>query len=181
MSQLSRKRNTEIWSLDECHFVQHGTRCRMWVPPEDKDPIVKLAPTRKSISVFGAVRIDDGRLLTQITDVFNAITFESFMNYMIKRTYRKRHIHLILDNSRYHHAKAFAPWIESHKDAITFEFLPPYSPQLNPIERVWKLTRKICTHNRFFPSLSEVTEVVSEQLTLWDRPNKQLKRLCALT
>jgi len=34
------------------------------------------------------------------------------------------------------------PWLEKHKEELILEFLPPYSPQLNPIERVWKETRK---------------------------------------
>ena len=47
----------EIWSLDECHFQQYGSRCTMWVPPEEKDPVVLQAPTKKSISLFGAVNV----------------------------------------------------------------------------------------------------------------------------
>jgi hypothetical protein len=36
-------------------FQQHGSHCRMWVPPEIKDPILRHAPTRKSVACFGAV------------------------------------------------------------------------------------------------------------------------------
>jgi hypothetical protein len=50
---------------DECHFPQHGSRIRVCVPPEDIDPIQLLAPTRKSIALFGAVNIRRRRLLTQ--------------------------------------------------------------------------------------------------------------------
>ena len=52
--------------LDECHFYQHGTRYRMWVPPEDHDPMVLQEPTRKGISVFGAVDPSSGILRTEI-------------------------------------------------------------------------------------------------------------------
>jgi transposase len=112
----------------------------MWVPPEDKDPVLLHAPTRKSMSIFGAVRIDTGRLLTLPYRTFNAQTYLEFLEYLLKRTYRKRMIHVILDNSGYHHAKLLGPWIRKHRRDIVFDFLPPYSPELNPIERVWKLT-----------------------------------------
>lgn len=61
---MARRANLELWSVDECHFQQHGSRCRMWVPPEDKDPILLHAPTRKSVACFGqsahwAVRAQD--------------------------------------------------------------------------------------------------------------------------
>ncbi|MBE0540915.1 MAG: transposase, partial [Verrucomicrobia bacterium] len=42
-------------------------------------------------------------------------------------------------------------------------FLPPYSPQLNPIERVWKLTRRTCLHNQYFSKLELVLNAVEEQ------------------
>jgi transposase len=152
----------------------------MWVPPEEKDPVLLHAPTRKSISVFGAVRIDTGRLLTRSFDIFNAVTFLEFLNHIIERTYRKRVIHMVLDNSRYHHAKLLKPWLDEHKEEIVLDFLPPYSPELNPIERVWKLTRRLCVHNRYFPMLEDLTNAVDGQFELWETPNTTLRRLCAV-
>ena len=57
---LGRNARVDLWAMDEVHFQQHGSRCRMWVPPEVDDPICLHAPTRKSISFFGAVRLQDG-------------------------------------------------------------------------------------------------------------------------
>lgn len=152
----------------------------MWVPPEEKDPVQLLAPTRNTINIFGAVRIDTGRLLTLPYKTFNAQTFLEFLEYLAERTYRKRVIHIILDNSRYHHAKLLEPWIKKHRYDIVFDFLPPYSPELNPIERVWKLTRRLCIHNRYFPKLENLVDAVTGQLTKWESPNLVLKRLCAI-
>jgi hypothetical protein len=59
------------------------------------------------------------------------------------------------------------------------DFLPPYSPELNPIERVWKLTRRLCLHNRYFAFLDSVAEAVEGQLANWLGPNETLRRLCA--
>lgn len=170
----------EIWSLDECHLQQHGSRYTMWVPPEEKNPTLLHAPGRKSMSIFGAVRIDTGRLLTQTSKTFNAETFGDFLDYLMRRTYRKREMHVILDNARYHHAKILKPWIEEYKDDIIFDFLPPYSPELNPIERVWKLTRRLCIHNRYFPSLDALVEIAVNQFNEWEKPNMTLRRLCAI-
>jgi transposase len=59
-------------------------------------------------------------------------------------------------------------------------YLPPYSPDLNPIERVWKLTRRLCLHNRYFPALIGVIEAVEEQFGYWKQPNDSLRRLCGI-
>jgi len=132
------------------------------------------------MSIFGAVRIDTGRLLTLPYKIFNAQTYLEFLKYLLKRTYRKRVIHVILDNSGYHHAKLLKPWIKEHRHDIVFDFLPPYSPELNPIERIWKLTRRLCVHNRYFPELENLVEAVTGQFTRWEEPNLVLRRLCAI-
>lgn len=61
------------------------------------------------------------------------------------------------------------------------DFLPPYSPDLNPIERVWKLTRRLCLHNRYFGLLDGVVAAVEDQFAEWTKPNDTLRRLCAIT
>ena len=60
--------------MDECHFYQRGTGIRVWYPHEESDPVVLQEPNRKGISVSGTVRISDGRLITQITERYNALT-----------------------------------------------------------------------------------------------------------
>ena len=49
--------SVDLWALDEVHFQQYGSRCRQWVPPEDRDPILLHPPTRQSVGYFGAVRL----------------------------------------------------------------------------------------------------------------------------
>jgi hypothetical protein len=66
--------------MDEVHFQQPGSRCRLWVPPEVDDPVCLHAPTRKSISFFGAVRLHDGKLVLSRPEVmFDARTCWDFL------------------------------------------------------------------------------------------------------
>lgn len=62
--------------------------------------------------------------------------------------------------------RALQPWLDKHRDVLPLDFLPPYSPELNPVERVWKLTRRLCTHNAYFETLESLIKVVSKQFTL---------------
>src|SRR3970282_2063025 len=149
LQSLVKTNEVEIWSLDECHFQQHGSRCKMWVPPEDKDPIVLQEPTRKNISVFGAACVHDGRLVKKLSKPFNGMTFQEYLELLLNHKKDRLEMHIILDNSKYHHAKLLQPWLEKHSDEIKLDFLPPYSPDLNPIERVWKLKRGICRHQQY--------------------------------
>ena len=84
------------------------------------------------------------------------------------------------DNARYHHAVILASFLRQHAAHLKLLFLPPYSPQLAPIERVWKLTRRLATHNRYFPALGEVLKAVNACFNRWRRPNAILRRLCCI-
>ena len=68
-----------------------------------------------------------------------------------------------------------------HRASLELLFLPPYSPELNPIERVWKLLRRLCTHNEYFPELELLQNALTQQLTEWWKPNEDLRRLCCIT
>ena len=148
----------------------------MWIPPEDRDPIVFQEPTRRGISIFGSVDPARGVLHTQITEKYNALTFKAFL---MSISPVKSEIHMILDNAKYHHALLLQDFLERNPNVIR-EFLPPYSPELNPIERVWKLIRKGGTHNRYFPDIGELVFSLSEQFNRYVIPNEVLRRLCAM-
>jgi len=152
----------------------------MWVPPEDVDPIVLHAPTRKNVGVFGAVCANNGRLVVRQAETFNGLSFLEFLKHLLRHRRKGRMMFVILDNAGWHHAKILKPWLDDHSDVIKLDFLPPYSPELNAIERVWKLTRRLCTHNCYFPVLEQLTETVFSQFEHWSKPNKTLKKLCAI-
>lgn len=178
--EMANDPTIDLWCEDECHFHQHGTRLAMWVPPENVDPVVLHAPTRKSAAVFGAARISDGRLETMRTERFNRETFSAFLARLLPLREAGKTMVVVLDNAKWHHAKSLKPWLDEHCKELRLDFLPAYSPELNPIERTWKLTRRLCTHNRYFETLEEMVEVVFQKFEEWQKPNETLRRLCAI-
>jgi transposase len=179
LRRLAAHDGLDLWSIDECHFEQHGTRCRMWVPPEEKDPFVLQAPTRRSVALFGAVNLRDGRMVSLLTPTFDALSFEAFLALLWRHRRRGRPMVIVTDNAPYHRSDELEPFLQSHR-GLRLDFLPPYSPQLNPIERVWKLLRRLCTHNVYFATLEELTDAVCQQLIHWSKPNAILQKLCCI-
>lgn len=153
----------------------------MWIPPEDHDPVLMHAPTRKSVACFGAVNLSTGRLVTWFCPVFNGETFEAFVRRLLRHRRADRRMVVVLDNAAYHHCRALQPLLREHRRDLRLFFLPPYSPQLSTIERVWKLTRRLATHNRYFPTLPAVLDAVTACFSRWHRPNETLRRLCCIT
>lgn len=179
---LAANPTVDLWALDEVHFCQHGSRCRMWIPPEIKDPILLHHPTRKSIGYFGAVRLSDGKFVfSRENNKFNAQTFWNFLQKLKKQSRKNgKRIEVIIDNARFHHAKMHRRWRDRNQKSFSLNYLPPYSPDLNPIERVWKLTRKLCLHDQYFSQLTHVIDVVEKQFRTWQKGNEVLRKLCTV-
>ena len=155
----------------------------MGVPPEDVDPVLWHHPTRKRVGYFGVVRLRDGKFAFQREEKrFNAVTFHTFLKYLRKVSSRSgRGVVLIIDNARHHHARLHLDWRREQEPHFRLNFLPPYSPDLNPVERLWKLTRRLCLHNRYFPTLENVVESVESRFRKWTLGSEAIRRLCAIT
>jgi transposase len=152
----------------------------MWVPPEVKDPVLMHASTRKSVACFGAVSLRSGKFIRAMCEKFDAVTFEGFLKKLLRHRSRGKRMVVVLDNARYHHAIRLAPLLRRYRKVLSLLFLPPYSPQLAPIERVWKLARRMATHNRFFATLGELLAAVDKCFDRWRQPNPVLFRLCGI-
>jgi len=168
--------------MDEVHFHQYGSRGYMWVPPEVKDPIVLHHPTRKGVGYFGAVRLRDGWLVVrQEPEKFNGQTTWGFLQHLEAQSREAdRQVVVITDNAKFHHARLHLAWRDAQADHFRLDYLPSYSPDLNPIERVWKLTRKLCIHDQYFPTLASLIAAVERQFTAWAEANDDLRRLCSI-
>ncbi len=69
-----------------------------------------------------------------IDEAFNADKLIEFLASLIKDAGKK--VFLILDNLRVYHSKPVKQWVEEHQDKIELFYLPSYSPELNPEERL---------------------------------------------
>lgn len=138
------------------------------------------APTRKSVACFGAVSLSSGKCIRSMCEKFDALTFEAFLQKLRRHRSRGTRMIIVLDNAKYHHARLLKPWLRKYRRVLTLVFLPPYSPQLAPIERVWKLARRMATHNRYFATLSELLAAVGQCFDRWQKPNPVLRRLCGI-
>ena len=166
----------QLWCEDEVHFQRHSSLIRMWAP-KGQQPRVLSASTRQKVGFFGALNLKTGCLLTKEASTFNAVTFGDFLSYLFQHTEGK--IHLILDNASWHKAVDLRDFFINNRDRLVRIFLPPYSPELNPIERVWRITRRQVTHNRYFASTEELATALTSYFARWEQPNNTLKTLCA--
>jgi transposase len=163
---------------DEASFEQSGTLCRHWAE-RGVGQEVKSFPTRKKARVIGAVVVgSEPKWHFSTVDRFNGTTFLRFLKRLV-RHYNGRKIHLIVDNARYHKTKGIAKWLEGKTEKIEIHFLPPYSPEFNPVELVWKETKKKTTHNRYFPSFAALKERLFRRFNRFQGNPASLRNLLA--
>lgn len=128
----------------------------------------------------------NGQLITYQNKTFNAETFRIFLEKLLleadvgrTKEGKPKKILLVLDNARYHHAKILQAWLEEVSDILELFFLPPYSPDLNAIEMLWKKTRRNVTHNRFFESLDQLRYDLTLYWKNFSNQNTELQKLTA--
>lgn len=127
-------------------------------------------------TLFGAVAPATGQVVITEADKATADTFQVFLDTLLA-TFPGKTIHLVLDNAKIHHANILAPYLANHPE-LDLRFLPPYSPNLNNTERLWKWLREKVILNTYFPNLDAIRTAIARFLQfLTEVPDEIRSRL----
>src|SRR6266567_8242298 len=160
--RAAQRRKGLILFEDEASFAQWGSLSYTWAR-RGQQPEVKTSGKRKGYKVFGAIEYCSGRLFYQgIEGRFNSESSQGFLQMIVEQTTQP--LFLIHDGARYHTSAATQAFLAAHRDRITVEPLPSYSPDYNPIEYLWKKTKKRATHNQYFKEFAALTVSVDKAL-----------------
>lgn len=143
-----------------------------------KQPIIDCQQRgRERRTVLGSVDYRTGQMTLNIELAGNMNTFIGHLEKLNVTYLKKEKIVLILDNVKFHHAKTVQQWLKEHPKFEVL-FLPPYSPNLNPIERVGWFMRKRITHNRFVENMQQRIDKFNLMFNSFLRPNIIIKNIC---
>ncbi len=113
---------------------------------------------RERLNLSGVIDVVSHNIVIQEDQTLNA---ESTIHFFkkIEETYpSKRKIHVFCDNAPYYRNKAVKQYLETSK--ICLHFLPPYSPNLNPIERLWKWMKERVIYNTYYEHFEDFKEAI---------------------
>lgn len=125
--------NAEINWGDETGIRSDNVVGRCYAPC-GKTPIQRVKGKPEKINMISAITNQGKVRFMFYHDTMDAAMLIRFMMRLIRDA--KRKVYLILDNLRVHHSRSLAPWLERHKSEIELFYLPSYSPDLNPDERM---------------------------------------------
>lgn len=159
---LAQEKNAQVLFGDEASFPQWGTLSYTWAR-RGCQPVIKTSGKRKGYKVFGLIDYVSGRFFYRCQEGrLNSDTYEAFLRQVLSKTHQ--HIILIQDGARYHTSAAMQAFFEQHQHRLRVYQLPSYSPDFNPIEKLWKKSKQHGTHLHHFPTFESLKDKVEETL-----------------
>ena len=158
--QELKQLNEPILFLDAVHPSQATKITYGWLR-KGQDKVIETTGSRTRLNFVGALNLAD--IAATVTESYETINSESIARFFWKL--KKEHypleqkIHVILDGAGYHRSqlvKDFARILN-----IELHYLPPYSPNLNPIERLWKVMHEHARNNVYFPTKASFKDAIN--------------------
>lgn len=164
----------KILFMDGVH-PQHNTIAAYGWIKKGQDKAVKTNSGRQRLNINGALDIETCKATVTFEDTLSALTILTLFKKLRKAYRRAGKLYLICDNAGYYKSKE----TQKAAEALNIElvFLPPYSPNLNLIERFWKFFKKKVMYNQYYPKFSDFKEAVTEFFEDLKQYKSELKSL----
>jgi len=150
----------ELLFLDESEIHLHPHLVRMWMPKSERFEVPAPGTNRK-IPIFAALNYGSNRLSYHIGQGKNATEFLGFLAQLAQE-HHHRHGLMVLDNASYHTAAVVQKYLAELASTFQVIWLPPYCPELNDIEHVWKYVKAASLANYDFGQATNLRSAIVE-------------------
>jgi transposase len=161
--QLAKRKKATVFFGDEAGVRSDHHAGTTWAV-KGRTPVVSSSGSRFGLNLISAVAAQGEFRFMTVKGRIGAATFIEFLKRLIHNA--DRMIFLIVDGHPAHKAKCVARFVESVKDRLQLFFLPPYSPELNPDERVWNDLKNNAVGRKPIDSPKQLFKVVISHLRL---------------
>jgi len=129
---------------DEARLEEKPGLKIVWYP-KGKRPVIKISTSKKAKSFYGALNVKTGKEHPKMYNWQNQEHTVDFLKYL-RKLYPLKKIILFWDGAPWHKGERIRRYLKRTKNLLLVSF-PPYSPELNPQEIVWRIARQKITHN----------------------------------
>jgi transposase len=150
--KANKGENDPIYFADATHPQHNSIPSYGWIKKGSKKPL-KANCGRQRLNINGAIDIETLEPVTGFYDTINAESAIDLFGKIEAKHPDADSIYIIVDNARYYRSCLLSEYVEGTR--IKLKFLPPYSPNLNLIERYWKFFKKKVLNNRYYETFEE--------------------------
>lgn len=136
----------ELYFLDAVHPEYQSQAVSGWIK-KGESKTLQTTGKQKRLHFVGALALSEMKVIVREYETIDADSMIHFFK-ALEQTSSVGRIHVILDNAAAHKNLKLADFLKNSR--IQLHYLPPYSPNLNPIERLWKVFRETTLYNQFF-------------------------------
>ena len=147
----SKSSDVEVVFIDAVHPEHNTMAAYGWIKKGQK----RSLPTnsgRQRINLHGGINIETMEMTVIESDTINRDSTIQLLSMLDKKYEYAKEVIVILDNASYHYSKEVKKIVEE-SPRLKLVFLPPYSPELNLIERVWKFFKKQVLYNKYYENV----------------------------
>ena len=146
----------KIYFVDGVHPQHNSMPAYGWIRKGVDQPL-QSNTGRERVNINGALDPDSLEVIAKAAKTLNSETTIDFLKMIEEHNKTARKIVLFVDNARYYYNGDVLEYVAKSKQ-LEMVFLPPYAPNLNLIERLWKFMKKKVLYNRYYPSFKEFKE-----------------------
>lgn len=174
--KIAKEKNAYVLFGDEASFPQWGSLTYTWAL-RGQQPVVPTSGTRRGYKVFGLIDYFTGRFFFKgkAEGRLNSESYAAFLKEVLGKT--RKHVIVIQDGAKYHVSKAMKAFFEEHQRRLTVFQLPSYSPDYNPIEKLWKKIKEHEIHLHHFPTFDSLVEKVESGLANFENLHHEVLSL----
>ena len=171
------KEGAALIFFDPAHQVHNSSNRNAWQFKGGKETKkVKTNTGRRRINIIGGVNAITMKITTLVTEEnCDRKTVVAYLIKLRKQYPKKDKIYMVLDNARYNRSKEVKAMAKSCN--IQLVYLPPYCPNLNLIERLWKYFKKKVVGNKYYEQFEEFVEVI---ITFFQNIHENIEELNTL-
>lgn len=140
----------QVWFQDEARFGQQGTLTYVWAARGSRPRAVKQTE-REWVYLYGAVNPLNGDSVALLAPTVNTSIMSRYLRMISEHVGPDVQVVLVLDQAGWHVSKSLKV-----PENITLLLLPPYSPELNPIERLWSWLKSHQLSNRVYADYDDL-------------------------
>jgi transposase len=148
---------------------------KCWMKQGQQKVLPMPSGQREYHYLAGALNWRTQAIACQTLSGMNSEALMVYFEWLLTVVYPTQRIVLVLDNASFHHSQALQAALALFEARLLVVWLPPYSPDLNPIERFWKHLKANACANKLYPSLDQLIASVFEFIACQNQPDHELR------